>query len=44
MEQPDGFNDGTDRVCLLKKSLYGLKQAPRQWNKEFSSFLKSLKL
>lgn len=40
MEQPEGFKDGTKRVCLLKKSLYGLKQAPRQWNIEFSNFLK----
>ena len=31
MEQPEGFNDGSGRVCKLKKSLYGLKQAPRQW-------------
>lgn len=30
MEQPTGFNDGTNRVCRLNKSLYGLKQAPRQ--------------
>lgn len=44
MEQPDGYKDETNRVCALKKSLYGLKQAPRQWNKEFSNFLKSLKL
>lgn len=44
VEQPEGFNDGTNRVCLLKKSLYGLKQAPRQWNKEFSNFLKNLNL
>lgn len=44
MEQPEGFEDGTDKVCLLKKSLYGLKQAPRQWNKEFSNFLSSLNL
>lgn len=44
MEQPEGFEDGTEQVCLLKKSLYGLKQAPRQWNKEFSNFLKTLNL
>lgn len=31
MNQPDGFNDGTNRVCKLKKSLYGLKQAPKKW-------------
>ena len=39
MEQPEGFEDGTGRVCLLKKSLYGLKQAPRCWNKCFVEFM-----
>ena len=32
MFQPQGFTDGTSRVCLLKRSLYGLKQAPRIWS------------
>jgi hypothetical protein len=32
MEQPQGCNDGSGRVCLLQKALYGLKQAPRIWN------------
>ena len=32
MVHPPGFEDGTDRVWLLKKSLYGLKQASRAWN------------
>jgi len=40
MEQPEGFEDGTERVCLLKKSLYGLKQAPRCWNERFKKFMK----
>lgn len=26
MRQPDGFGDGTRRVCRLQKTLYGLKQ------------------
>lgn len=40
LEQPEGFEDRTDRVCRLKKSLYGLKQAPRCWNKRFIQFMK----
>ena len=28
MQQPEGYDDGTDQVCQLQKSLYGLKQAP----------------
>ena len=42
MHQPDGFDDGTGRICRLKKSLYGLKQAPRKWNERFHQFLKKL--
>ena len=29
MRQPDGFNDGSNRVLRLHKALYGLKQAGR---------------
>lgn len=36
MKQPTGYEDGTNRVCMLKKSLYGLKQAPRCWNRKFT--------
>lgn len=39
MEQPEGFNDGSKKVCKLRKSLYGLKQAPRQWNARLEKFL-----
>lgn len=39
MEQPPGYEDGTNRVCHLRRSLYGLKQASRNWNSIFSQFL-----
>jgi hypothetical protein len=35
MRQPDGFNDGSRRVCHLIKTLYGLKQSGHEWNAEF---------
>ena len=31
MKQPDGFDDGSGRVCHLRKAIYGLKQASRVW-------------
>lgn len=42
MKQPKGFDDGTNRVCSLKRSLYGLKQAPRCWNTRMRNFLTKL--
>ncbi|CAI7878543.1 unnamed protein product [Closterium sp. NIES-54] len=31
MLQPEGLDDGSGRVCRLKKDIYGQKQAPRAW-------------
>jgi hypothetical protein len=42
MEQPEGFRDGTSRVCLLLHALYGLKQSGCAWNKTLDTHLKSL--
>lgn len=42
MKQPEGYSDGSDKVCKLKRSLYGLKQAPRCWNKCIVDYLKSI--
>ena len=42
MRQPEGYNDGSNKVCLLIKTLYGLKQSGREWNKELDKQLKGI--
>ncbi|KAG5883726.1 hypothetical protein JTB14_024227 [Gonioctena quinquepunctata] len=42
MKQPQGYEDGSDRVCKLHRSLHGLKQAPRCWNQRFSDYFQRL--
>ncbi|KAJ8107603.1 hypothetical protein ONZ43_g6683 [Nemania bipapillata] len=42
VEQPHEFEDGSKRVCKLRRALYGLKQAPRVWFKTLSDFLATL--
>lgn len=42
MRQPPGYEDGTGRVCKLKRALYGLKQAGNVWNREFDSAMANL--
>lgn len=39
LRQPNGFNDGTARVCRLKKTIYGLKQSGREWNRKLDKVL-----
>ena len=41
MAQPEFFDDGSGRVCLLKRSLYGLKQAPRIWYQTLDTWLRA---
>lgn len=41
VEQPEGFEDGTGRVCKLNRTLYGLRQSPRAWYLTLKDFLHS---
>ena len=36
MTQPEGFNNGTWRLCQLINTLYRLKQSGHEWNEEFN--------
>ncbi|KAM4064136.1 reverse transcriptase (RNA-dependent DNA polymerase) [Hirsutella rhossiliensis] len=40
--QPEGYEDGTSRVCLLKKALYGLRKSPLWWFLTITPILKTL--
>lgn len=42
MYQPQGFSDGTNRVCRLKKAIYGLCQAARQFYLRLDEILRHL--
>ena len=42
MEQPDGFEDGTGKVCHLHRTLYGLKQSPREWYNDVNQTMQDM--
>ncbi|CAI7838244.1 unnamed protein product [Closterium sp. NIES-53] len=42
MTQPPGYEDGTGRLCKLKKSIYGLKQAPLCWYHKLAAVLEEM--
>ena len=42
LEQPEGFDDGTGRVCKMKRAMYGLKQSGRQWNRKLRTRLRDI--
>ena len=44
VQQPDGFNKDSSKVCKLNKALYGLKQSPRIWYQHFADYIKELGL
>lgn len=41
MVQPEGFSNGSNKVCQLNRAIYGLKQSGRVWNEKLTNMLKS---
>jgi len=41
VEQPEGLEDGTGRVCKLNRTLYGFRQSPRAWYLTLKDFFHS---
>lgn len=39
IDQPEGYSDGSNRVCKLIKAIYGLIQSPRLWHETFAKAL-----
>ena len=39
VQQPHGYEDGTDRVCRLNIALYGLRKSPLRWFQTYRSAL-----
>ena len=42
IKQPEGYEDATERVCMLNKALYGLRESPRAWYEWLDNYLSSL--
>ena len=38
MHQPEGYYDGSRKVCKLTESFYSLNKVSKCWNKKFTSF------
>ena len=42
VKQPEGHEDGTERVCMLNKALYGLRESPGARYECLNDYSKSL--